>query len=113
MASVASLAALEWHARQDRAAMEAHNRTLTQSMIDMADGLGLELVTPRAEHKRGGSIMIRLSADVSTPDLLGQMRENRCFADARGQILRLSPGTVTTADGVENLARFLAGFSNS
>ena len=113
MASVASLPALVWHAKQDRAAMLAHNRELTQSMIDMVDAVGLELVTPRAEQKRGGSIMIRLGSGVSTADLLDQMRENYCFADARGQILRLSPGTVTTAEGVENLARFLTRVCNS
>ncbi len=107
MANVASLPALEWHSRQDMGAMLAHNRTLTGMMIEAVDDLGLHLVTPRPEHQRGGSIMVTLPKAVPAGALLEQLRTHAVFADARSQTLRLSPGILTTQEGVEKLLQSL------
>lgn len=103
MAATASLPALNWHAGQNVPALLAHNRALTLRMIEAADELGLGLATPRPEAQRGGSVMLRL-ADVATAQAaLQTLREADLHADVRGATLRLSPGFVTTLDGVDRL----------
>lgn len=113
MAALASLPALEWHARQDHAALLAHNRRLTAGLIAMADVLHLPLLTPRDEGKRGGSVMVRLPESRPAAGLLAHLRGQGISADARGQVLRLSPGILTTEAGLnrlsEELARHLKG----
>ena len=112
MAAAASLPALDWHAGQDLAAMAAHNRALTARLIAAADEMGLALVTPRPEAQRGGSVMVRLADAGRAQAVLAGLRTRGLHADARGAVLRLSPGTVTTGDGttaliaaLEDLAR--------
>ncbi|MCF6232461.1 MAG: aminotransferase class V-fold PLP-dependent enzyme, partial [Rhodobacteraceae bacterium] len=107
MANVASLPALEWHARQDMGALLAHNRALTGMLIEAVDELGLTLATPRAEHQRGGSIMVTLPKTTPAAGLLQQLKSDAVFADARSQTLRLSPGVLTTQAGVEKLLQSL------
>ncbi|MDT8853958.1 aminotransferase class V-fold PLP-dependent enzyme [Paracoccaceae bacterium Fryx2] len=103
MAAAASLPALEWHARQDKAALLAHNRALTARVIEAADDLGLTLLTPRAPERRGGSLMLRLGTGADPQAVLAGLRAQGLFADARGQILRVSPGAVTTDAGITRL----------
>jgi len=99
MAAAASLPALDWHAGQDLGAMAAHNRALTAHLIAAADEMGLALVTPRPEAQRGGSVMLRLADAGRAQAVLAGLRTRGLHADARGAVLRLSPGTVTTHDG--------------
>ena len=99
MAAAASLPALDWHAGQDLRAMAAHNRALTAHLIAAADEMGLALVTPRPEAQRGGSVMLRLADAGRAQTVLAGLRTRGLHADARGAVLRLSPGTVTTHDG--------------
>ncbi|AWB48317.1 aminotransferase [Gemmobacter aquarius] len=101
MAALASLPALDWHAQADRPAIAAQNRRQTARIIEAADEMGLTLVTPRAEAKRGGSVMLRI--DPPAAQVVAALREEGIATDARGQTLRLSPGIVTTDDGVERL----------
>ena len=99
MAAAASLPALDWHAGQHLGAMAAHNRALTARLIGAADEMGLALVTPRPEAQRGGSVMLRLADAGRAQAVLAGLRTRGLHADARGAVLRLSPGTVTTHDG--------------
>lgn len=108
VAALASLPALDWHASQDGAALLAHNRRLTARLIDMTDDLGLDLVTPRPEPRRGGSIMLRLPEDRPAPDLVAALRDKGVTADCRGQVIRLSPGVMTSEEGTERLAAVLS-----
>jgi kynureninase len=108
MAALASLPALDWHARQDPLALSAHNRDLTTRLIEAADDLGLVLLTPRPESARGGSVMLRLPDGAFASTVLGRFRDRGLHADARGQILRFSPGNVTTAEGTDRLISALA-----
>lgn len=80
--------------------MLAHNRALTAEIITGIEEIGLTLATPRPESRRGGSIMLRLNDDISTKNLLENMRREGLHADARGQTLRLSPGNITSPAGV-------------
>lgn len=100
---VASLPALEWHARQDKVEMLAHNRRLTARLIEGFDEIGLSLSTPRPQSQRGGSIMARPGPGIAAADLVEALERDAIFADARGQTLRFSPGSITTADGVERV----------
>ena len=108
MAAVASLPALDWHAGQDPAALLAHNRHLTAVLIEAADQLGLHMVNPRAEAKRGGSVMLRLPDDRPAAQVVAQLRAMGIFTDSRGQTLRLSPGVMTTLAGTERLIAALS-----
>ena len=107
VAALASLPALDWHAGQDHAGILAHNRRLTAGLFDMADGLGLPVLTPRPETRRGGSVMLRLPDSAPAPQVLAALREAGVTADARGQTLRLSPGILTTGEGLELLAHHM------
>lgn len=107
VAAIASVPALDWHAAQNHTAMVAHNRALTAHLIAAIDELGLTLITPRAEKGRGGSIMLRLPDRLPAAQVLATLKAANLHADARGQILRLSPGVMTTAGGVDRLAAVL------
>lgn len=107
VAALASLPALDWHAAQDHAAILAHNRALSARIIEAVDALGLPLVSPRDPAERGGSVMLRLPERLPPAELLAAFRTGGVFADARGQTLRLSPGVMTTAEGVETMLALL------
>ena len=107
VAALASLPALDWHAAQDKAALLSHNRQLTARLIEAADELKLDLVTPRDADKRGGSIMLRLPETLPAPEVLAALKKHGVFGDNRSQTLRFSPGFMTTAEGTERLVEGL------
>lgn len=107
VACAGTLPALEWHAKQDARALLAHNRALTNAIIAGADDLGLGIVSPRDEARRGGSVMINVPASVDPRAVVDGLRAAGVYADCRGTTLRLSPGVVTTAAGVGRLLREL------
>jgi kynureninase len=108
MAAIASLPAMDWHAAQDRAALLAHNRALTERLFGIADALKLAPLTPRDEAKRGGSVMLRLPDAVPAAAMVASLRAKGISTDNRSQTLRLSPGILTTAEGVDRLEQALA-----
>jgi selenocysteine lyase/cysteine desulfurase len=108
MAALASLPALDWHARQDHAANLARNRELTARLFAIADRLGLPTLTPREEARRGGSVMLRLLKAHPAAAVVAGLRDRGVTADHRGQTLRLSPGVLTTAAGCDRLEAALA-----
>jgi kynureninase len=112
LSAIASLPALEWHTVQDHAALLAHNRALTQQLFDLADNLGLPVLTPRDPAKRGGSVMLRLPETIAAPQTVAALREKGITTDHRGQTLRLSPGAITTAQGIDALAAALTAQIN-
>jgi hypothetical protein len=68
-----------------------------------APRLGLEVVSPVAESERGGSLMLRLPAHVDPPQVIDRLRSEQLYTDCRGTTMRLSPGCITAAAGVERL----------
>jgi kynureninase len=101
MACAATLPALDWHASQDMAAMRTHNLELCQALQHGAVSLGLDLASPTDPVRRGGSIMLRLNDAEAVKATLQAMDNAHVQADGRGRVLRLSPGVLTTAKGVE------------
>lgn len=108
MSALASLPAMEWHATQDHAALLAHNRRLTARIIDAAPDLGLTLATPQDEAARGGSIMLRLPDTRPAGETVSILAEKGIQIDNRSQTIRLSPGVMTTDDGVTRVLEALA-----
>ena len=108
MACVASVPALDWHAAEDKAAIADHNRRLSRHILAGVEDLRLPLASPRDEGQRGGSIMVVLPQAVAPASVLAAFRAHGLYADARGQTLRLSPGVMTTGEGVDRLIRTLA-----
>lgn len=101
MACVGSVPALKWHAGQG--GLLAHNRALTNSVIDQAQDMGLPLATPKEDAARGGSVMLQLPEDVDPVGLVDGLRNTGVHVDCRGRILRISPGAVTSARHVDQL----------
>jgi selenocysteine lyase/cysteine desulfurase len=108
LACVGTLPALAWHAEQNGPALLAHNRALAAPLVEAAGDLGLRIASPLEEHRRGGSTMIQLPPD-SIQGVLAKLRDSGLYADCRGTTLRLSPGNVTSAEGVARLLRVLRG----
>jgi kynureninase len=104
MACAGSVPALEWHAAQNAAAVLAHNRALSAGLIEAFDAAGLPLAGPRAPDRRGGSVMAQMPDPGAARAMVDHLRGAGVSADARGRILRLSPGSLTTAEGVARVA---------
>jgi len=113
MACAASVPALEWHAGQDWNAQREKNRAFSAQIIAASDAAGFELASPRDPDSRGGSVMMKLPEDVDPQALLADLRTRAVFADARGPLLRCSPGFVTTQAGVDRLAEALGSLRRS
>ncbi len=107
LACAACLPALEWHAQQNPAEMQLHNRRLVEAIVKGCTALGFELVSPKSADERGASVMLRLPTGSDPAAVIAALRKHDVFADCRGTTLRLSPGNVTTAEGVDRLLRLL------
>lgn len=101
VAAIASLPALEWFAKQDLTEVAAHNRRLVDRVIERADRLGLALHSPRDPDRRGGAVMIRMPDKAEAAACVGALAVEGHSVDARGPILRMSPGFVTEARAVD------------
>ena len=104
LACVGSVPALRWHAGQ--AGLLARNRTLARAVIDGAREIGLGLASPDEDARRGGSVMLHLPPDADPAQVVEGLQQMRVHVDARGRVLRVSPGAVTEMRHVE---RLLAG----
>ncbi|MFK7838509.1 MAG: aminotransferase class V-fold PLP-dependent enzyme [Sulfitobacter sp.] len=101
LACVGSVPALRWHAAQGD--LLAHNRALTAAVIAGAQDMGLNIATPLDETRRGGSVMIELPPNAVPNRVVDGLRNRSVHVDARGHILRISPGAVTEKEHVERL----------
>lgn len=107
LACAGSLPALRYHRDRPVGAALTHNRALGALILAGLADRGLALVSPTAEARRGGSLMLRLPDTVAPAALVGEMASQGLHLDARGSVLRLSPGAVTTEAGVERLVTAL------
>jgi kynurenine formamidase/selenocysteine lyase/cysteine desulfurase len=101
MAALASLPALKWHAKQDRAELAAWNRKLVDQIIGRADRLGLPLQSPRDAARRGGSVMLRFPDKAEAAATVGALGVDGLSVDFRGNLLRMSPGVVTRPETID------------
>ena len=103
-----SLPGLEFLQRTGLDAVAAHNARLTDLVVEAADEAGLPLASPREAEKRGGSVMLNLGEEAAA--LVGPLRERGLHCDARGPVMRLSPGLVTEEAEISRLFATLAEF---
>lgn len=107
LASVASLPGLDWVLHTGINAVRAHNLRLSGAIVGRALENGWSVASPLDERERGGSVMLRLPENVDAARLVSDLRAEKFFCDARGSILRLSPGAVTGDDAVDKLLHSL------
>lgn len=107
LACVGSLPALDWYLKQGKANLLRHNRQLSGAIIEAASQLNLSLASPRDDARRGGSVMIELPVELNSGMIIEGLREAGVYADCRGGALRLSPGCMTTMQGVDLLVETL------
>lgn len=94
--AIASQPGLDHVLHTGLAVLEAQNRQLTDLLRDGAADLGLSLASPAEADRRGGSLMLQIKGNAVA--LVDELRRRGIHTDARGAILRLSPGSVTTPD---------------
>lgn len=104
---IASRPGFDWVLSQTVDVLRAHNLTLGDTIIDIADTCGLPVLTPRDPARRGGSIMLDLASPTRAQAAVQTLTQHRVAADARGSTLRLSPGARTSAAGIDRLASAL------
>ena len=103
LAAIASVPGLRWQAGRGSAALLDHAQTLGDAILDAAPALGLAAVAPSGRARRAGSVMLRLPDAADPKAVVAGLRESGSYADARGAILRLSPGATTRMRHVERL----------
>lgn len=101
LACFGSVPALRWHAAQDD--LLAQNRKLAEAVMEAASEMGLTLVSPKEAARRGGSVMLRLPDGTDPTHVVDGLRAQAVHLDARGQVLRISPGAVTALHHVDRL----------
>ncbi len=107
VSALSSVPALRWHAGLNLNELLEHNRKLSNKILEVVDQSSMELVSPRDDHRRGGSIMLKFKDEMSARSFLEQMRKIELFADCRDSILRLSPGIMTSEDATNDLSKLI------
>ncbi len=102
-----SLPGLEFVLETGVDALARDNADKTARLHDWIRSAGLALVSPDAAEMRGGSLMVRLPEDLAADGVVTALKAEGIFTDARGQILRLSPGSVTSTAAIDHLTQVL------
>lgn len=73
-------------------AIRQRSQELTRGVIERADALGLELLTPRDDNQRGGLVRVRVPAgEAAAKETLKALFARDVVLDQRGDALRISP----------------------
>jgi kynureninase len=68
------------------------NQELTRGIIERADDSGIELLSPREDHRRGGLVRVRVPGGRERAEsVLHQLFARDVVLDQRGDALRISP----------------------
>ncbi|MGH2748190.1 MAG: aminotransferase class V-fold PLP-dependent enzyme [Actinomycetota bacterium] len=82
--------------------IRARSQELTRSIIERADGLGLEVLSPRDDHRRGGLVRVRVPGGRAQAErVLHALFERNVVLDQRGDALRISPHLFNNEDDIE------------
>jgi kynureninase len=74
------------------ARIRERNQELTRDIIERAGDLGLELLSPRADARRGGLVRVRVPGGRAAAErVLHALLEKDVVLDQRGDALRISP----------------------
>lgn len=86
--------------------IRAHNRALSRKVIEGADGLGLEVLSPREDEQRGGLVRMRIPGGREGAErVLRGLLARDVVVDSRNDTLRTSAHLFNDESDVE---RFLA-----
>lgn len=78
------------------------NQALTERIIDRADEVGLEVLTPRNAERRGGLVRVRIPGGrPGAEKVLHRLFERDVVVDQRGDALRISPHFFNDASDVD------------
>ena len=108
LAAIASVPALRRIVGGDAGQRLENAQGLCDAILAAAPGLGLAAVAPTDPARRGGSAMLRLPEGADAGGIVAGLRQAGLYADARGPVLRLSPGETTRAHHVDRLLARLA-----
>lgn len=101
--AIASQPGLDFVIRTGVETLARHNANLCTRLIE---GLAhLPLISPPDPAMRGGSVMLSLPEG---GDVIGDLRAQGLHADMRGRVVRLSPGSITTAEDCDRLMAALS-----
>jgi kynureninase len=82
--------------------IRARNQELTALVIEHADRAGLELLSPRADDRRGGLVRVRVPGGRSNAEsILHELFRRNIVLDKRGDALRISPHFFSTEEDIE------------
>lgn len=82
--------------------IRARNQELTRLVIARADEVGLELLSPRDDDRRGGLVRVRIPGGRQATDaLLHKLFERDVVLDSRHDTFRISPHFFNTEEDVE------------
>jgi len=91
--------------------IRARNQELTSLIIERIDNIGLELLSPRDDDRRGGLVRVRLPGGRPNAErVLHELFKRNVVLDQRGDALRISPHFFSTEEDVERCFEELARF---
>jgi len=105
--AIASQPGLDHVLQTGVATLAAQNAAMTGLLVEGTAELGLTLASPPAAGQRGGSVMLGLPGKAAV--VVDTLRLQGIHTDARGSVLRLSPGSITTPDHCADLLDRLRG----
>ncbi len=83
--------------------IRVHNRHLTRVVIERADTVGLEVLSPRDDEMRGGLVRVRIPGGVEkAKEALHRLFDRDVVVDQRGDALRISPHFFNTEEEVNH-----------
>lgn len=72
--------------------VRAYNQVLTQGIIERADELGLDVLSPRQDDRRGGLVRVQVPGGRAGAErVLHELFQRDVVLDVRGDALRISP----------------------
>jgi selenocysteine lyase/cysteine desulfurase len=91
--------------------IRARNQELTSLIIEHIDKTNLELLSPRANEKRGGLVRVRVPGGRPNAErVLHELFKRNVVLDQRGDALRISPHFFSTEEDVERCFEELGRF---
>lgn len=91
--------------------VRARNNQLTASVVERAGAIGLELLSPPDNHRRGGLVRVRVPGGrPRAEELLHKLFRRDVVLDQRGDALRISPHFFSTEEDLDRCFAVLSEF---
>jgi selenocysteine lyase/cysteine desulfurase len=88
--------------------IRARNQELTHLAVELADEAGMEVLSPRDDHYRGGLVRVRVPGGREGADkVLHELFERDVVLDSRADTLRISPHFFNDESDLETCFREL------